>query len=310
MPHLYRLLIALTSVLWSLCRTHLSYADQVSGIQLFSYEKRYQDFESNFIRNAPAGSGDLRTAICNDNCWSKIVTDSTSGAGFGVILANVHGDVTKTALQTLLSRECLDALIDADVAQDSGEAFKVETNHFDNDKVCESYSKVRERIAAIPSATGVHGKLKLFGAVLHAIQDFYSHSNYLELSLAKDEEQSPGDLSLFDFERYCPKRGNYNGLGEVFTGFYEGDHGPKGILVSAEDYANPRSHLHWNKDFSPAHDGFWAEKYGRSSLKRSKHGKGTAYFDFVFDLQVRNTHLLYKDVLSRLPGFDKSCRLK
>ena len=45
--------------------------------------------------------------------------------------------------------------------------------------------------------------------------------------------------------------GTYKEMGKVFTGAYDGDHGPKDVLISKEDFENPKSHLHWNKDFSP-----------------------------------------------------------
>lgn len=286
-----------------------AYGDEYGVKYVFSYEKRYAEFKSKFGQILPQAELNEKIAICDDNCWTNIVINSTSGFGYGIVVENVHGDITKAALRDQLSDECLDFLIEANVAQDHGEAFTKSTNHFDNNSVCESYAKATERLAIIPSAPSKSEQLKLFGAVIHAVQDFYSHSNYLELTLSGNDKLKPENIDLFDFESYCPKRGSYKTLGDVFTGYYEGNHGPKEILISDEDYANPKSHLHWNKDFSPSHDRLLAERYGRSSLKKSDHGHGILYFDFVFDLQVRHTKILFSKAFSGIKGFDRNCRI-
>lgn len=223
---------------------------------------------------------------------------------------NVHGQITEAALADKVSTECLNQIINANTNQDDGVEENVSTNHFDNSQICQSYNVIKERFEKIKSEKKRQVQLNLFGQILHAYQDFYSHSNYVETNVALNDEIRPQDIDLFDFTKFCTSRDFYEKkLGKIFTGFYEGHHGMSNVGVSDEDYQNPYSHLHWNKDVSPKDNPKTAKYFSRSSLKRTKNGKGTSYFDLAFGLQVRHTQKTFEELKSYISNLDKNCRL-
>jgi hypothetical protein len=98
-----------------------------------------------------------------------------------------HEAITATAL-SFLRPEALTALQVANVATDV-EFFLVNANHFDDCNFTGGADVVRnsqaEAVAALdPSVTTVETDLlamRAFGRSLHALQDFYAHTNWIEL---------------------------------------------------------------------------------------------------------------------------------
>jgi hypothetical protein len=98
-----------------------------------------------------------------------------------------HEEITATGL-SFLRPEILTALQAADVATDA-EFFLVSANHFDDCNFTGGSEVVRssqaEAVAALsPTAPPLEADLlaiRAFGRSLHALQDFYAHTNWIEL---------------------------------------------------------------------------------------------------------------------------------
>ncbi|MBI1747121.1 MAG: hypothetical protein HYR55_11100 [Acidobacteria bacterium] len=85
-------------------------------------------------------------------------------------------------------------------------------HHFDNNQIGQAIAHVdslRKKLIA-QARTAASDKqaretvLRIFGEMLHAVQDFYSHSTYVELNLKAGEGKiiRPGDIPLVNWERY------------------------------------------------------------------------------------------------------------
>ncbi len=278
----------------------------IKAKQPLDYEKRYAEFQHKMQQKLQTFPGNAIGLWPDDKCTFNILMSSSGKYG----TENVHGKITETAIGDLISRECLNHIINENIAQDSGLAESEQTNHFDNNAICESYNVIKRRLSDLENSKDKRLQLKFFGQILHALQDFYSHSNYVEANLAMDDNLDINNLQLFDFDRFCPSGKEYPPFGRIFTAYYEGEHNLINFGISPQDFSNPESHLYWNKDVSPSVDLKTAMWFSRSSLKRSRKGKGKMYFDFAFSLQVRETKSFYEKVKSRIADFEKSCRLR
>jgi hypothetical protein len=99
------------------------------------------------------------------------------------------------ALGTHFSPRAMSAIISANIYQDriSGQ-FGHDEFHFDNNAFEKSYAYIEEQRALTISALrkqDVHAAWSAFGRMTHTLQDFYAHSNYITLWLARFEGQTP-----------------------------------------------------------------------------------------------------------------------
>lgn len=123
---------------------------------------------------------------------------------------NVHREIFRTALMRMgFTDPSIQMLDDGAALQDQPQSPRFQTmpqNHFDDRKLAEGWNYFKQmRDKAITDADQcfmnpekVKLSLQEFGEGYHALQDFYSHSNYVELALFKDQHLKIPD----DFEKY------------------------------------------------------------------------------------------------------------
>ena len=124
------------------------------------------------------------------------------------MLTQYHIEIMLTALGDRFSPRAMSAIAYANVNQDrlSGQ-FGHDEFHFDNNAFEKTYAYIEEQRALTVSAlqkTDVLSAWSAFGRMTHTLQDFYAHSNYITLWLARFDGQAlppsskvdPVDLSL------------------------------------------------------------------------------------------------------------------
>lgn len=124
------------------------------------------------------------------------------------MLTQYHIEIMLNALGEWFSPRAMSAIIHANVNQDrlSGQVGHDEF-HFDNNAFEKSYAYIEEQRALTVSALQKNDALSAwsaFGRMTHTLQDFYAHSNYITLWVARFEGQAlppssevdPVDLSL------------------------------------------------------------------------------------------------------------------
>jgi hypothetical protein len=104
------------------------------------------------------------------------------------MLKHIHVEITRSALAGRFSERALDAIISANLKQD--ELLGLighDEYHFDSNAFAQSYAYLEEQHALtvlslemndLPSAWSA------FGRLMHTAQDFYAHSNYIDLWLS------------------------------------------------------------------------------------------------------------------------------
>jgi len=124
------------------------------------------------------------------------------------MLTQYHIEIMLNALGERFSPRAMSAITYANVNQDrlSGQ-FGHNEFHFDNNAFEKTYAYIEEQRALTVSAlqkTDVLSAWSAFGRMTHTLQDFYAHSNYITLWLARFDGQAlppsskvdPVDLSL------------------------------------------------------------------------------------------------------------------
>jgi len=111
------------------------------------------------------------------------------------MLISIHEKITREALSGSVSPPALEVIIAANCKQDSlrGQIGHDEF-HFDNNALDRGHRYINEQrglvIAALLSP-GVLSAWIAFGRLIHAAQDFYSHTNYVSLWLDQHEGAPP-----------------------------------------------------------------------------------------------------------------------
>lgn len=124
-----------------------------------------------------------------------------------------HREITYRALNNFFSTHALETIVEANLGQDGiiGQLGHPEY-HFDNCKFTEGRDYIRVQRETIFSTLNglkqdgifestqedLYPSWKAFGRLIHAVQDFYSHSNYVALWLARER------LRATDKERKIP----------------------------------------------------------------------------------------------------------
>ncbi len=100
------------------------------------------------------------------------------------MLAQYHTAVLTATLGPLLSARALKAIISANLGQDSLR-YQINTPHihFDNCAFAQSLAYIEQQHALIAAASDAPALWAAFGRLSHVAQDFYSHSNYVDLWL-------------------------------------------------------------------------------------------------------------------------------
>jgi hypothetical protein len=104
------------------------------------------------------------------------------------MLQSVHAQITRQALEATFGVRALRAVVAANVhADDLWNQFGHDEMHFDNNAFEAGHAYVERQRALIRPALEV-GELEVawraFGRLTHTVQDFYAHSNYVDLWLA------------------------------------------------------------------------------------------------------------------------------
>jgi hypothetical protein len=106
-----------------------------------------------------------------------------------------HVEMTRLALEEKFSARALEGIITANLYQDRPRGqIGHDEYHFDNNAFEKAYAYIEEqRTLTISSlmANGVLAAWSAFGRLTHTAQDFYAHSNYVDLWLARQPEGAP-----------------------------------------------------------------------------------------------------------------------
>ncbi len=104
------------------------------------------------------------------------------------MLKRVHTQIMQQALGGTFAARALKVMIAANLGQDGlGGQIGHDEFHFDNNAFAKSYAYIEAQRAAIRPALergDVRSAWKAFGRLTHTAQDFYAHSNYIDLWLS------------------------------------------------------------------------------------------------------------------------------
>jgi len=137
--------------------------------------------------------------------WAFVFAIHQPALAFRTRLGDRHAGIIEEALGTRLSADALAVIIEASYHQDDEEnAFN--EFHFDNCALIGSLAFIADRYreliyiagAVVEHKSNALPVLELMGKILHAIHDFFAHSNWLELwagvSFGKDRIESREQL--------------------------------------------------------------------------------------------------------------------
>lgn len=120
------------------------------------------------------------------------------------MLRPIHAEILRRALDGTFSARGLNAIISANLDQDNLNGWLWHDEfHFDNSAFDESYAYIEQQRALIGPALE-RGQLEsawqAFGRLTHVVQDFYAHSNYVELWLSRADgrKPAPADIDSLD----------------------------------------------------------------------------------------------------------------
>jgi hypothetical protein len=121
------------------------------------------------------------------------------------MFAAFHIDMTRLALKDEFSPRALEAIIAANLNQDHVRGqIGHDEYHFDNNAFEKSYAYIEEQRALTVSALLANDATSAwaaFGRLTHTAQDFYAHSNYVDLWLVRQLEgahPTPPDIDPVD----------------------------------------------------------------------------------------------------------------
>lgn len=104
------------------------------------------------------------------------------------MLQKIHAEITRQALQDRVSDRALKKILEANLYQDRlGGQIGHDEYHFDNNAFEKSYAYIeeqRELVVSSLQAEDIPSAWAAFGRLSHTAQDFYAHSNYIDLWLA------------------------------------------------------------------------------------------------------------------------------
>ncbi len=119
--------------------------------------------------------------------------------------ASSHRAITRQALKDLFSARALEAILAANLGQDTlAGQIKHDEYHFDNNAFEASYAYLESRRAEICPAMEAgkrEAAWRSFGQLTHSVQDFYAHTNYVTLWLeqaANNPERATTGIDALD----------------------------------------------------------------------------------------------------------------
>ena len=112
-----------------------------------------------------------------------------------------HISVLTETIGSQISARALQMVIAGNLGQDMGwDQFKPHV-HFDNSLFSDGLAFMEEQHAIITQSDSANKMWSAFGKLTHAAQDFYSHSNYVDLWLKANggfEKTKPEDINGLD----------------------------------------------------------------------------------------------------------------
>jgi RHS repeat-associated protein len=248
--------------------------DTASGLQ--NNLNRWTDPRTaDWMSQDPDGftAGDTNTYRCCGNSPTNGVDPS------GLFTPANHKAITQAALaKSGLSGGAISVIVFWDVEQDDvlgidlNTPLFVDANHMDNSQFGPAIKAMQERTDTARKLLSANLVLKQFGMIAHAIQDFYAHSNYVELMDARAGGKStigsiPIATALLNFSPASLPSGIYSGAFNIVN--------PR--TWSSTLGTAPRSHQALNKDDANSPEGKILNKVGVS------------YFALAKDLAIRTT---------------------
>lgn len=112
------------------------------------------------------------------------------------MLTRYHAAITRKALVERFSPSELDAIVAANLKQDNLLFGQIghDEYHFDNNAFDRGFAHIKSQRGLVHYALeneDVASALTAFGKLIHAAQDFYAHSNYVDLWLAQYDAHTP-----------------------------------------------------------------------------------------------------------------------
>ena len=118
------------------------------------------------------------------------------------MLHEYHAAMLEDTLNRFFSRSALDEIIAANLGQDGlPTIFGHDYIHFDASKFKEALAYIEDQHALVAAAAGPGPFRAAFGRLTHGAQDFYAHSNYVDLWLDEHgglENTRPQDIDGLD----------------------------------------------------------------------------------------------------------------
>lgn len=135
-----------------------------------------------------------------------------------------HIEITRKAIQNYFSESALGTIITANINQDRL-IYQIDHDHihFDGSAFSEGFhyiSEQEENIINKMAQKDYKRARQAFGRILHAWQDFFSHSNYVKLWIDKHPQLMPDEIEINDPEILYHtnlKSGKNYGLIELFA---------------------------------------------------------------------------------------------
>lgn len=158
------------------------------------------------------------------------------------IAGSVHAQITREALTGTLAEASLAAIVAANDSQDlpNGDGATEKRRHFDGGSMSASVGFInREKTRALNLASEADtdldsrsDALRHFGMMVHCVQDFYLHSNYVELQLEQQQNKSePYNIALVDWSK----------IPDGYTGTASGSHLTAARQGATDDLLNKDS---------------------------------------------------------------------
>jgi hypothetical protein len=192
----------------------------------------------------------------------------------------IHQEITEAAGNSLLlsgkiTKADLDLIVLGTLSQDNiTNYFDEHRRHFDSSFFPEGIDYVNNEWNYIKNTTDRTGALLIFGRILHTIEDFYAHSNWIELNL----QQSP--IPTWNVSLPMP-----NGL---FSGYW-----PDANPASSKIPGAP-NHDQSNKDEPQSITG--------KKIVSSGPNKGKTYFQLARETAIRACQEQYQKLTLVLPN--------
>lgn len=201
----------------------------------------------------------------------------SSGAPF----PDVHGQITNDGLANSgLPQSLVDAIAQANRGQDAGAwrnrpPFSDPANHGDNGpegirntikRMFERWRNILNMKDKCANCDDVKKMLQEFGRILHAIQDLYAHSNYVErMDQAAGGQSRPGTIPLWDMSQR-------DADGQPIV--------PNGVTSG--------NYVHLGKAKPPTHQQM-AKDNRTFPAGQVRNGAGTSMYDLAVDAATRAT---------------------